>query len=82
MQLDDMIQVEEKYDIMDLYRVSNGRTMRVNSWEFIDRVNDAFESGGFKEFWHTLRFIVGDGTDSSVQFVILAEGGEFYPEND
>jgi hypothetical protein len=66
-------------DIIDMYTPPMGRAVLVNSWEFIDHINETFERGGYKELWHTLRFIMGDGTESNVQTVILAEGGEFYP---
>lgn len=66
-------------DIIDMYTPPIGRVVLVNSWEFIDHINETFERGGYQELWHTLRFIMGDGTDSSAKSVILAEGGEFYP---
>lgn len=70
---------QDIHDIMGTYAPGCGKEVLVNSWEFIDHLNATFESGGYKELWHTLRFIMGEGTESGVNSVILADGGEFYP---
>lgn len=69
---------EETCDIMDVFTAPSGKVVYTNSWEFIDHLNKVFEEDGFRGLWFTLRFIVGDGTDSNAKRVILADCGEFY----
>ncbi len=71
----------DTHDIIDLYRPpKDGRVVHVNSWEFIDHINELYEQGGFRRLWFALRFIMGAGTDSNVQRVILGDDGDFYNE--